>query len=155
EGQAALARQAAATSTPLPQSSPLAQPSVTRQGSSPSVREALGIPPTAPLLSPDGAPAHETPVEPRDDDDDDDHETLLMDREAAAAEIARARAQPASPPAPQVPPPPAAAATPPPRPSAPFSEGPPSKSIESFMVPAPPPPSRTPQLVAIGVALLM
>ncbi len=106
----------------------------------PNVREALGIP----AHHADGASLDETPVEPSADDEDD-HETLLMDREAAIAEIARQKALKAAGqargPAPRV---------------APFpEEGTSSTSTESFMVPAPPPPNRTPQLVALGVGVLI
>jgi eukaryotic-like serine/threonine-protein kinase len=141
------------------------------------VREALG------MAHADGAQLDETPVEPVADDDDD-HETLLMDRDTQAAELlalvtrkraaptmqergsasgpaihhgvhhggghhggqggntggaAHRSAQPASPR------------------NLPFPEdGTPSKSIESsFMVPASPPPNRTPQLVALVVAVVI
>jgi serine/threonine protein kinase len=162
-------------------SKPPAQPRTI--GSAPNVREALGIQGgSSPGLTIDGAAADEAPVEPVDDDDDE-HETLLMDREAGAAELeallrgkpspaaaAAARLQamqtphassavpargagiPAVPRAHVAP----ASHHPPALSSGPFPEdGTPSKSIESFMVPAAPPPSRTPQLVALGMALLI
>ena len=111
------------------------------------VHEALGISRPAsgaPHLAVVPEPLDETPVEPMADDDDD-HETLLMDSEAAraatrAARLAReATAAPAPTPAP--PPQPASARVPP------FAEEgtTPSKSIESFSLPAAPPPSRTPE----------
>ena len=64
-----------------------------RVGSSPDVREALGISHGTPLLSADGASLDEAPVEPRDDDEDD-HETQLMDRDEAVAELVRRKALP-------------------------------------------------------------
>ena len=116
------------------------------------VHEALGISrPSAPRLAVVPEPLDETPVEPMADDDDE-HETLLMDREAAraatrAARRAREAAAPAPTPAPA--PVPSSARVPP------FAEDgtTPSKSIESFSLPAAPPPSRTPQIVALLVGL--
>jgi serine/threonine-protein kinase len=136
--------------TPLPSSPDVSR---VRVGSTPDVREALGISHGDPLLTVDGASLDEAPVEPRDDDEDD-HETQLMDREVAAAQLMRRKPAPAPPPA--VTRPSAPTPLPPPSspPSAPFSETP-SRSIESFMIPAAPPPSRTPQLVALGVALVV
>ena len=110
------------------------------------VREALGIDAqerhSNERLHADGASLDETPVEPVADDEDE-HETLLMDRDEAVAELVRRKVIP---PAKQTPAPPRASYP---------GEGTPSASMESFMVPAPPPPNRTPQLVALGVGMLI
>jgi eukaryotic-like serine/threonine-protein kinase len=124
-----------ASSAPaVPPSTPPPVSTTAPSAQAPSVREALG-------LHVDGSSLDETPVEPVDDDEDE-HETLLMDRDEAVAELMRRKALPAKrAPAAQ------------PRPF--VEEGTPSASMESFMVPAPPPPNRMPQLVALGVGLLI
>ncbi len=159
-------------STPPPASvtspSPQAPPPPTRAAYTPepasAVREALGIR-SAHGHHEDGASLDETPVEPTADDDDE-HETLLMDRDEAVAELVRRKALPARAAQPAAPPPPVQAVhqgghregghreggggRPPPA----FpEEGTPSASTESFMVPAPPPPNRMPQLVALGIGV--
>jgi serine/threonine-protein kinase len=93
-------------------------------------------------------------------DDDDEHETLLMDREAASAALglvpsAPARAnterEPAKPAATPAPMPAKAAPASAPRPAF-GEEGTPSASLEALAL-APPPPNRTPQVVAIAVGV--
>jgi serine/threonine-protein kinase len=125
--------------------------------------------PSAEALTADGANASEAPVEPVDDDDDDEHETALMNREEASnvvtALVNRKQTASAPPPMPRGSDPPRRQSAPSSPPAqqrqasivAPFSaeDGTPSKSIESYMVPARPTPNRTPQLVAVVIAVLM
>ncbi len=141
--------------TPMPASAPAYDPS---RGSQPDLAPvATPRPPSAPRLDIVPEPLDETPVEPMADDDDE-HETLLMDCDAAKAAI---RAAKAGQQAPTPTPAPAPVETPAPAPSSghagPFSEDgtTPSKSIEAFHLPPAPPPSRTPQIVALSVGCVV